>query len=432
MGNIEEYKKIGLDDAMFLQAMGTRGCSTPTIIITLKNDVDFDALNSALEKTFKRYLHLQFTITRKKGKFVYEMNDKPFEIIKRDMDSDIIFGAATSGYPWLISYYGDKIAFTFIHTLFDGTGGFEIVKTLLHYYFEAQGIVSSKDIPIKTLDDDIDALMAEEFECILENYSDETVTPLPEKPQLKSHNIPTNKFLKNSERSNYSRIVINTVGLIDRVKHYETTPFAFLVPTIARALRPEFNEEDPIIKTATVINYRKIIGSKTLRNCHQILPVDYDCAKMDKKSMSLVCTAFRSIVDVKSNKENVIKDLTSRKNIIEPVSKMPFFIQNALCRAMCSFLPSPYVFIFSYTGKIDLPKSYTDYVNDFEVKVDTSLKKPALIEVLSYKNNLTLTLTDRYKDTSYLERLVDLLAEQNIKSTLTRMGKINKVTYKLK
>ena len=415
----EKYKVIGLEGLPSLYLKGTRFGCCPIINIILKDKVDIKALKCSVKKAKERYLLLNCKIIRGEYNYHLEENEKDFIIKNIPVETDRLHGKDTNDYPWLVSYYNNYLAFSFDHSLMDGVGAFEIVKTILYYYATYKGIEVDDFSGVKTLNDNIDSLLDEEMELSLENYNDKSVIPLKEKQLIKSSSIPQNKLLPEDVEKTSHRIVIDVDTLIPTLKKYETTPFAIIVPLFSRAIKHLFDEENPVIRTETVVNYRPFVGSKTLRNFIHLAPIEYNSEKMDKLPLEMVSTIFRSILDVKLNKENVISSITSRyenskKLEVLPLEQKEYFVKQGVQSMNDSS------FVFSYTGKINLPKEVENLVENIELHARVSIS-PIMIEAIGYQNKLTLIIANELKDTSYLDKFVKILEDLSVSCTLEKI-----------
>lgn len=412
----EKFKTMGLENSPNIYLGETRFARCPIIKIVLKDTVNLEALKSAVKMAMKRYLLLNCKIVKNGEYYQFEKNDKEFIVKNIPITEDKPVGKDNNDYPWLVSYYENYFVFTFSHACFDGTGAFEIVKTILYYYAKAQNIEINDTKNIKTLNDDVENLLDEEMELSLENYNDKSVVPFKEKQPLPPSTISSDKIISDDEISTCHRIVIDVDTLIPTLKRYETTPFAILVPLLARSLKDLYEEENPIIQTQTVINCRPIVGSNTLRNFIHLAVIDYISEKMDKMPAERVSTIFRSILDVKINKENLVSAITEHYEGSTRFEQVPLeqriaFIKQSVAAKMSS------AFIFSYTGRVYLPKELEALVENFEISVESSIS-PLLVEAIGYQNKLTLIITNRLKDTSYINELVKNLKDLSISCTL--------------
>ncbi len=423
----DKFLTMGLENAPQIYLSGLRFSSCPNVKIILNEEVSIEALQFAVEMAQKRYFLLGCKIVEQDDLYKFARNDNAIIIKNMNYEEDKTLGKETNEYPWLITYFDNYFVFTFSHSLFDGVGSMEIIKTILYYYAKFQGVKLDNIANVKTLDDDIEKMMDEELELSLETYNDKSAVPFKEKQNLTPSDIPKEKIMTEDEKSSQYTVTIDVNTLIPTLKKYETTPFAILVPLIARSLKHLYNENSAIIQTVTVVNSRPFVGSKTLRNFISLATIDYICEKMDSMPLERVSTIFRSILDVKINRENIVSSLTSRYEGSSRLQQLPLAQREQVLKSNMSKMVTS-ALSFSYTGKITLPPQLEAMVKNIEVSVDSPLS-PIMIEVIGYQNKLTLVFTNRLKDTSYLDKFLEYLDELSVSYTTEQQKFLPKCYY---
>lgn len=423
----KERTQIGLEDLPNIYFGHTRLARSPMITIHLHHAVVVEALEYGVAMAMKRYLLLNLKVIKGEDDYQFAWNEQSVLVKHMAFGDHKIHGANTNKFPWLVSYYENYFVFSFSHALFDGVGAFEVIKTILYYYAQKQG-VSIEDVgTIKTVQDELEQALMKEMQLSLESYHDKTVTPFPEKALQAPNHIAPDHLIADEELSTCHRITIDVDTLIPAIKRYETTPFAILVPVFARSIQPLYDCDKPVIQTQTVVNCRPVVQSRTLRNCIELAGIDYSSEKMDEMSIASVATIFRSILDVKMNPDNLVATMTKHYEGLSPLWKLPLDARvDLLGQSVASRMDS--AFIFSYTGRIQLPPELEALVSNFEIAVETSIS-PFLVEAIGYENKLTLVVTNRLKDTSYLDRVVTALGELSINCTLEHIGHLPDCIY---
>ncbi len=423
----KERTQIGLEDLPNIYFGHTRLARAPMITIQLRHTVSVEALEYGVTMAMKRYLLLNLKVIKGEDDYQFAWNDQNVLVKHMAFGDNKIHGTNTNEFPWLVSYHENYFVFSFSHGLFDGVGAFEVVKTILYYYAQKQGINIQDSGTIKTLHDNLEQSFAEEMKLSLESYWDKTVTPFPEKPLQTPNYMALEHLIEQEESSTCHRITIDVDTLIPAIKRYETTPFAILVPIFARSVQHLYDCEKPVIQTQTVVNCRPVVQSHTLRNCIELAGIDYISEKMDDMSIASVATIFRSILDVKMNPDNLVATMTKHYEGLSSLWELSLDARiDLLGQSVSSRMDS--AFIFSYTGRIQLPPELEELVSNFEVAVETSIS-PFLVEAIGYQNKLTLVVTNRLKDTSYLDYVVTALGELSIDCTLEHIGHLPDCIY---
>lgn len=108
--------------------------------VVLKQNIDGDALQSALAKILDRYP--TFKVEIRSGVFRHfldENTEPPVVSLEHGELLKKIDPRATNGYPFRVTYYNNKIFIDFNHAICDGNGGMEFLKSLIFQYLLEKG-----------------------------------------------------------------------------------------------------------------------------------------------------------------------------------------------------------------------------------------------------------------------------------------------------
>ena len=137
MMNYNKGKKL-LSERFYLTWAGEQMSWTVRMTLKMRDAVDGDLLRKAVESTRQRYPYYQVKLGIRKDAedteyFVYEDNSEPWVLSEREKPVKLI--APESNNHLLAFCYWDKyIAIDFFHCLTDGTGAYNILRTLLYEY----------------------------------------------------------------------------------------------------------------------------------------------------------------------------------------------------------------------------------------------------------------------------------------------------------
>ncbi len=110
------------------------GALTMRIRIRLKQPVDGEILEAAINKTMKRYPYLAKKIGVRDGAFVLEENDLPVKVIKNS-EAKPAFGSKELNYHLLCAdYEGNDLYITLLHNLGGGRGLYRFCFSVLYQY----------------------------------------------------------------------------------------------------------------------------------------------------------------------------------------------------------------------------------------------------------------------------------------------------------
>ena len=103
------------------------------IRMQLTDPIDADALRNAVDITMKRYPYFCVRLLKKGDEFVFADNQSPVVIADTPKGKEL--NAAESNYHMIsFSGYDNWIVMDVFHGLTDGTGAYEVIRTLLFYY----------------------------------------------------------------------------------------------------------------------------------------------------------------------------------------------------------------------------------------------------------------------------------------------------------
>ncbi len=136
------------------------------IRMRMADRVDAAVLRDAVDTTMKRYPYFCVRLREESGEFVFEDNLSP--VVLFDSVHGVALNAKNSNYHMIsFSYVDDWIVMDVFHGLTDGTGAYEVIRTLLYYYCSRRYNVTLSGQGIRTLEDEISL---EEWECPVSHH----------------------------------------------------------------------------------------------------------------------------------------------------------------------------------------------------------------------------------------------------------------------
>lgn len=118
----------------------------------LKKEINGESLKFAVEKALRRYPY--YKVELKPGLFRHYFEEN-FRTPLVEEDDGVLLKILNFRhnryYLFRVTYYGKRVFIDFFHGLCDGNGGIEFLKTVLYYYFEAEGKAIPSDYVV-TLD----------------------------------------------------------------------------------------------------------------------------------------------------------------------------------------------------------------------------------------------------------------------------------------
>lgn len=386
----------------------------------LKQQVDKEKLQAALEKTIKRYKYLYCRL--KKGMFWYyleEIDEKP-----AIEDSVIPFCTNYSIFHsplFRVRASGKRISVEFSHALTDGTGAVEFLKTLLYEYFCQLGY-SLPSTNIIITDSDIDP---EEYEDSYKKYYSSDI-PKPDPLPIAFH-IPGKLLPKNIYRVIFGYCKVDEVLSIAKSKNLTLTEFLTAIYiyslqkiyfSIPQKQRKYFS---PFITFETPINLRKIHPSKTMRNFSLFLVTRLDC-RMGQYSLNEIFDLTHHQMQSEIKKKEHLKMI--KRNVaseyIFALRLVPLALKVLVLRSAFYYLGDGLITSFlSNIGQINISKEFEDLIEHFDFVPAPGKASKTNCSVVSFNNILSISFGSRTKSKELEKIFFRTLVELGIKVHVT-------------
>ncbi len=321
------------------------------------------------------------------------------------------------GYIIKVLYFGNRISVEAFHSITDGSGISEFMKSLVYYY-----------ICIKhgKIDSQNKILLFDETDKNDEDSFSEKFSNIPKQKNIyKIKN--NNSFIIRGERfERKGHRVITGIVSVDSLKKcckdYNCTITSLLTANIIMSIYNQKQKNTRNKKPITVcvpVNLRKIFNSKTLKNFFGVVHIEY---KVNEN------TTFEEIVKSVSDQ---LKSLTDKDNLTflsaqnvkmsnNVFSKhTPLIIKNIVMPVGFNFMSeNKKTITISNIGRIDFPDSMKPYIEHSELILYPTNNSPINCGVCSFEDKLTINFTSSITDTSIIKDFLTSLSLK-IKSDIT-------------
>ena len=127
-----------MDQKIFREAMGLYSSTErlPNVIrvgIRLRKTIDPEILRYAVDRCAERYPYFCVQLEKKDGDWVLAPNERPV-VLSDSREGTRLGSEEANRHLMAFSYNGGWINFDISHAITDGTGVYEVVRTLLYYY----------------------------------------------------------------------------------------------------------------------------------------------------------------------------------------------------------------------------------------------------------------------------------------------------------
>lgn len=383
---------------------------------TLKDDVDREVLQSALDVTVRRFPSIAVRLRR--GTFWYYLeeiphaptvkDEKPYPIAR--MPFDDIRSCA-----FRVIVYKKRIAVEFFHALTDGNGGMVFLKTLVaEYLTEKYGINVPNELGVL---DRLETPLEEELEDCFPKHSGKIAASRKEADSY--------RIWGEAEKDgfcNNTTFIIDSPALTDLAHSYGVTVTALLGAAFIKAGINLQNEETVSLKRRKPVkvlipcDLRRLYGAKTLRNfvLYSTPGVDprlgeytfREISEIVYKQMTLDITEKNMSARIKTNvkdEENMILKLT------------PLFLKNIVMKAvfkMCGEKKS--MLTVSNLGVIRIPDKMAEFVERFDFVLSVQSSAPYNAGTLSYGGKTYINIIRNIKESRLEKELYNVLKKEGI------------------
>lgn len=279
------------------QKYAFQGLELPYFVFELRKPVQPELLCIAARRAVK--LHPLFGTTMKTDGLYFLEEDPEWE---QHPEGTVIAGGA--GNPlWKIMCTENRVLLTGSHALSDGMGFMQFAATLFHLYFELCGVRFSEaagcDIP-------------EDPEKTTTHPAD--LCPGPQEYSLGFPKFPPPALLPEAAFSIKEPESLHMIEFAeDEIRRFasqsETSVFSVIACLLARTAENAFQMTEGSIIVRVPVDFRKSFSTYTDYNFSQGFSLCYRPEKMAHMSDSLVETAFRSQLDIYTDKDNMVYSL---------------------------------------------------------------------------------------------------------------------------
>lgn len=408
MAKRNHWLKIDNAGKIFPAVSSESRSSTFRLSMYVKDNVDPVILEKVVNKILPRFD--TFNVKIKCGLFwnYFAANNNYFKV----EEENAIIGQyklhSPSLYCFRVLYYEKRITLETFHSLSDGSGAMEFLKSIVYEYLkekgnelESQGKIYSERVinPYEKVD------------AFTQNYDKKNKLSLKEEKafKLKGESLQDNWNL-------FIKARFNTTQFIDLVHMYDVTATQYMVALLIYSIycnQPACKLSKKPIKIFVPVNLRKIFKEDTLRNFSLYIRV---CINAYKKDLT-----FEEILE--STKTQFIEQL-NKENFIRRISANVFFEKNYLIRIIPLFLKNiafkiAYYFCgpivttsyISNLGKIDLPDSMYDHIDDIDF---VNAGEDLYLTMVTLKEKMNIIFSTRFLDKSIIYQIIKTLKEQGL------------------
>ena len=400
-----------LDNAAKLIPSTMAGADTRVfrIVCELREEVDPDILQRALEETLKEFPYMNCCL--RKGIFWYDRDELPG--CERVREEDIpalkaLYIPGKKNFLYRVSYFCKRINVEIFHVLSDGTGGYMFIQSLVTNYLilrhNLDGCLSRSDRSSVT-EKQLDA-----FSKYYEKGERKKRNSLREMFPVKAYQI---RGIQDANLEEHLLEGTVSVREILHVAHENHVTIGILTTSLwIEAILKEMKHSEynrPIVVSVPV-NLRQFFPSETSRNFFGVIQVAYYAGNYDGSLKSIIDPVSREFTE-QLTEENVRKTMNSYSALEHnlAVRVIPLFIKNMALQGIAYRMNTGVTTSVSNVGVVKLPAEMAPYVEKFSSFMAC---KTVFLCVSTYEDHMVFGIVSSFEKhpvaMNFFRRLVQL------------------------
>lgn len=385
--------------------------ATYRLAVVLTEEIDPEILQTAVDQALTRYPTLAVWLRRGYFWYFFENNENQLLVEEETRTPcghiDPLFN---NGYLMKILYYGKRISLEAHHSLSDGSGAIEFMRTLTYTYLKLAG---------KDVDPGDDILLPNEIPSRyeLEDSFHKYYKPCDKQPAKEESAFTIEGTVFKPFGNHVDTGIVDVQEIRKFVKSKGVTITTYLVARLIRAVYEEhmqFGIYTEPIKIAVPANLRGIFPSKTLRNFFSVVHVVVrpdDSMEFD----DLLQSVQAQLVE-KTKKENLYPKIAdhveSEKFFLSRF--IPLGLKNIILRfAYRRYGTKVKTATISNLGRIVFPDSVSQWVDRMELIFYPSTGSPLNLGLCSVNDKLSISISRCIVEPGISKRYFRSLAKED-------------------
>ncbi|MEG2348543.1 MAG: alcohol acetyltransferase [Clostridia bacterium] len=349
----------------------------------LTMDVDKEILQEALNQIYEKFP--MFFVRMRKGFFwnYLDSNHERF-LVKEETDypCKYINKYQNKGYFLKVLYYKNRISIEIFHSITDGNGAVELLKSLLNQYFYLLGKIKSKK-------DDIDYT----------DISEDSFNKYYEKTNKKKIKLNNSYRIKGKFFEDFgTNVITGTINItnIKRIaKSNRTTITGYLISLLIYSIyKTKAKKTNKPIVVTVPVNLRKKFPSNTLRNF--FCTVNVGMKVNENTTLEEIIKKITKQLQEQTTIHNLEKIISNNVNLekIMALRIVPLYIKNFFVSyGFNSRGETKKTITMSNIGRINLDEDIKKYIRHMDTILYPTIKSPISCGVCSVNDTLSISFS---------------------------------------
>lgn len=360
--------------------------------VVLKEEIQPDILQKALDMTLPRFPTYKAAIRRGLFWRYLEPNDRPGPFVHEDVKNPCqpMYFKANNRYLIRVYYFHSRIALEAHHSLGDGTGGMCLLLTLTAVYLRLLGCEGIENGGFVL---DIDSAPGSgELEDAYKRYANAKVCP----PRLQERAYR----VRGTAEPFYTLNIVDGIMSVSEVmavaKRYHATVTEYLNAVLLQALltrqKEEGNRRLRPVKIAMPVNLRRFFPSITLRNFITMIYPGIDPRLGDytfEEIVAQVHNYMRYYINEKQLRGDITTNAATQRNPV--IRVVPLFIKDIVVRTFYSRVQDRNSSAgLTNMGAMKVPEGMKPYIERFDIYMGQPFSRRTNCAVISFEDTLTV------------------------------------------
>ncbi len=407
-----EFGKLDVAARLFPAVSGRNNSSVFRVAAVLSEPIDARLLQLAVNTVYERYS--MFFGRMRRGLFwnYFDQNHMHFTVEPESSPPcSSIVPHINKGFFIKVLYFGNRISVEVYHSVTDGSGLIEFLKSLLYYYLTFKYGALDHEGKVLLFDEVDDS---EEEDSFNKNLSREKKTqPNFRGRQEDAFRMKGRRYLRRGQ--SVITGILSVDRLKSRAKEHGCTISAYLISHLIAAIyeqKQRGTKSKRPIAVAVPVNLRKIFASSTLKNFFGVVNVGYRMTETTEfhELIASISTQLGLCSNTHHMESIFARNVKMSRNIFSVHT--PLVLKNLLIPVGFNLIGEvKKTLTFSNVGRIDFPIDVKRYVEHVEIMLYPTKKSPLSCGLCSMDDKMSITFTKTIRDTSVIRAFFMRLAK---------------------
>ena len=394
------------------------------IRIRMRDLVDPGALRNAVDTTMERYPYFCVELQKRDGQYIFAENHRPIAIANSPHGVEL--NSEHSNFHMVaFSWWDNWIMLDVFHGMTDGTGAYEIVRTMMHYYCSERYRIDLDEEGIRLLGDEISP---DEW---ADHVASRVGLPTPSRFEMpKAMNLVDSADLQNDRQRTVYSIAIAEDEFMEFVAENNGSPATLVSLLFSRAIAKLYPDSTDAIRISLCVDQRNALHAPS---AHQSLVgaafLEY-AEEMRDLPVGRQAPIYREAVFAQTREEAVLGGVASQSGISHMIlSKDSDSERVEFAAAVGGAAKNVITASVSYVGKADF-KEAERYIRDFRLWTTTA-SNGMTIEMSAVNGRFTLDFLQTFSSPIFVEAFLKELEDNGIEYDLQDVNELELPNVKL-